>query len=162
MKRHALRWMVVVLAGAALAAGCRDDGTDNDGQDQMDKAKDKLRAERTRRTQGLLLQAIRAHYEYANSWPAQEPETWGDEDGARETGRNLLVALRANDAAKQVLHKLSNEALPADGDAVLDAYGNPMGYRQTGALGGGPLIVSAGPDGRFDTEEDNIRSDVPQ
>ena len=44
---------------------------------------------------------------------------------------------------------------------VLDAYGNPMDYLDTGAVGGTPVIISGGPDGFIGgaNAKDDIRSD---
>jgi len=105
--------------------------------------------EETRTTQKLLLQAIRSYHDDMGSWPA-----------SGRTDEGLIETLKTSAAATDVLRNIPTEAYPNDSTGVLDAYANPMTYRRNGALGsGGPLIVSGGPDGRVDTEEDNIRSD---
>lgn len=104
--------------------------------------------EETRTTQKLVLQAIKAYRGDTGSWPAGP------------SPQNLLTQLQDSHAAVENLRNLPPDALPADGDAVLDAYGNAMNYQPSGALGsGGPVLISAGPDGDFGTSEDNIRSD---
>ncbi len=45
--------------------------------------------------------------------------------------------------------------------AFVDAYGQYMDYQPTGGLGGGPVLISGGPDGNIggEYEADDIRSD---
>jgi hypothetical protein len=45
-----------------------------------------------------------------------------------------------------------------DRRAFADGYGKYMDYQQASGAGGTPLLISAGPDGKFGTEDD-IRSD---
>ncbi len=45
-----------------------------------------------------------------------------------------------------------------DTRAFIDGYGKFMDYLPAGGVGGTPLLISAGPDGQFGTEDD-IRSD---
>jgi type II secretory pathway pseudopilin PulG len=43
-------------------------------------------------------------------------------------------------------------------DALADGFRKFMDYRDSGGVGGTPLLISAGPDGKFGTQDD-IRSD---
>lgn len=65
-------------------------------------------------------------------------------------------------AAKDVLARLPKTAGDViGGSPVLDGFGGTMRYKKDGALGGGPLLISAGPDKKFPSpdDKDNIRSD---
>jgi len=63
-------------------------------------------------------------------------------------------------AATDVLLKLPKAAWdPTVSQEVNDGWGRAMQYDDDGALGGGPLLISAGADRDFATDVDNIRSD---
>ncbi len=70
-----------------------------------------------------------------------------------------MVAMRIRDATGKCLLNLPADAF---GEGLFygfkDAYGQYMEYSSAGGLGGRPAIISAGPDGRFNTTDD-IRSD---
>jgi len=59
-------------------------------------------------------------------------------------------------ATREILLKLPTDAF--DGNTIYDGFGNEMRYYRDQGLGGGPVVVSAGPDGTFDNADD-IRSD---
>jgi len=123
----------------------------------------------TRESQRILMNAIQAYYD--NSRPkAYPPDKPGTEWSVEDSGEQLLQYLTegsdpnnptpdhpACQAARERLRDLSQEAY--DPPYFRDAYGNIMGYQEAGGIGGGPVIISVGPDGNFDTEPDNIRSD---
>lgn len=56
------------------------------------------------------------------------------------------------------LQNLPKKCLGASDTAIKDAYGKVMRYSANGGLGQAPVLVSAGPDGDFGTNDD-IRSD---
>lgn len=69
-----------------------------------------------------------------------------------------LSDLTRNAAAKKVLANLDSETWPG-GSTIKDAYGNGLKYEKKGGLGECPVLISGGPDGNINTEDDNIRSD---
>jgi len=126
----------------------------------------------TQESQRILMNAIQAYYD--NSRPkAYPPDTGTDLQTMPQmeaSGEQLVQYLTeggdpnnptpdhpACQAAKEKLRDLSQEAY--DPPHFRDAYGNAMGYDADGGIGGGPVIISAGPDGDPSTETDNIRSD---
>ncbi len=65
-------------------------------------------------------------------------------------------------AATEQLLKLPQVVWNGDpNQAVKDGWGVDMHYEPRGGLGGKPVVISAGPDRRFNTEDD-IRSDESQ
>lgn len=90
----------------------------------------------------VVLEAIQAYYEDTNGCPAS------------------LAILVQNPEAQKVLANLDSETWKGKGsDKINDAYGSPLKYEETGGLGGCPALISGGPDGDSNTEDDNIRSD---
>ncbi len=68
--------------------------------------------------------------------------------------RPRVAKIQKSSAA--VLLELPEGAMDPGG--FMDAYGNYMTYDMDGGLGGTPVVISAGPDTTFNTEDD-IRSD---
>ena len=84
----------------------------------------------------------------------------------------------ANPDINSALYKATSPFLgQASGTMITDAYGNSMLYIKDGGVGGKPVIISAGPDGKFgyggktdgsttnapvnkQQQKDNIRSDM--
>jgi len=66
-------------------------------------------------------------------------------------------------ATQEAIRNLPAKSFSAGATAFSDAYGNAIGYIMDGGIGGGPVMISAGPDGYFGgpggTPTDNIRSD---
>ena len=98
--------------------------------------------ERTIVTMQIVNEAIDAYRD--------DPGTTGDP--------GTLADLTSNVAAKKVLANLDSETWN-QGSTINDAYGNALIYEKTGGLGGCPVVISGGPDGDTNTEDDNIRSD---
>ena len=73
----------------------------------------------------------------------------------------LLAALKDNPLAREKLMGLSDEAIKSinENDYLVDGFENPMDYSSDGGAGSGPVLTSAGADGDYTTENDNIRSD---
>ncbi len=145
-------------------------------------------------TQKVLLEAVQAYYDAGN--PKEYPRDRYDPSAADpdpNSGKVLVSFLTgrldgsepdepnenrsqtpAAKAAVDVLLTLPQEAWRGSAnDPVKDGWGVAMRYEATGGLGGRPVIISAGPDGRFGVddpghlddatkEEDNIRSDESQ
>lgn len=128
-------------------------------------------------TQKMLLGAIDAYRKTTGAVPdvAYEPDSSdpNKSDPARQMA--LLVAeLRGKDPDDPV-YKATRPFLGHDPEPIThDAYGNAMLYLKDGGVGGKPVIVSAGADGKFGYEtayttnpdlkkkyqKDNIRSDM--
>ncbi len=91
------------------------------------------------------------------AFPTDSIET--DELSARLQARMAKI----NKSSAAVLLELPEDAMDPAG--FKDAYGNYMSYDMTGGLGGTPVVISPGPDGKFSAvaddglDEDNIRSD---
>ena len=64
-------------------------------------------------------------------------------------------------ATQETLAALKKDAtVSVSGNLVFaDGFGKHLDYREDKGAGGMPLLVSAGPDGDFGAEADNIRSD---
>ena len=73
-------------------------------------------------------------------------------------GPGVSVPYGAVRAATDVLLKLPADAWDTAGQEVRDGWGRAMQYHDDGALGGGPLVRSRGPDNAWNTADD-IRSD---
>ncbi|MGC9454193.1 MAG: type II secretion system protein [Phycisphaerae bacterium] len=66
---------------------------------------------------------------------------------------DLVTAIRV--ATRQTLTDLPEGAMDESNSYLLDGYEQRMHYDPEGGLGGRrPVLISAGPDGKFDTEDD--------
>ena len=117
-------------------------------------------------TQKIVMAAIQAYYDTYEVYPADG----GNGDESDDSGKELLKNLkgegfgdeekaRVSRATMKVLRGLPQGALSAGGEDVKDGFGNGMRYDKDSGLGGRPVVISAGPDGKFDVQADNIRSD---
>ena len=142
--------------------------------------------------QKTLFEAVQA-YRDANVPKGYPPDHYGSEPNASISGRVLVNYLTGQldtnqdgtqdpssvvqpatvEAATKALLTLPKEAWDGNwNSAVKDGWRVAMRYEAAGGLGGRPVIISAGPDGRFGKddpgqdddakEEDNIRSDESQ
>ena len=131
---------------------------------------------RTGVIEDILLQAVRAYRDETGAYPSEltdpnrsrpgeaqnppEPPGYRPADRDRRARiRSLLEQLEGEPASLRFLQKLPPESVNAKERLLLDGYGRHLDYRESGGPGGGPAIISAGADGDFDTEADNIRSD---
>lgn len=57
-------------------------------------------------------------------------------------------------AAKEKLRDLPREAFGESNIAFMDSYEQAIRYNRDGGLGGKPVVISAGPDGKFGTNEE--------
>lgn len=88
-------------------------------------------------------QAIHAYYDDTDAYPGR------------------LSQLPDNPKAMKVLLNLHSETFMKDKEGhwvIYDAYGELLTYNKKGGLGDCPVVVSCGPDGHINTEDD-IRSD---
>ncbi len=139
---------------------------------------DKSNRDQTLANQKVILAAIGAYHDITDAYPpdtddALDPLVPGTLTLVERTGWVLLrylkgadppissaaLARRIQDATGKSLLNLPTDAFGGESvDGFRDAYGQYMEYSSTGGLGGRPAIISAGPDGDFNTTDD-IRSD---
>ena len=104
----------------------------------------------TESTQAVVMQAIQVYYDisFPNNYPLETE--W-------------LRILAENPEACEYLLCLPSDTYrvlqPPNPQELHDGWGRAMNYRRSSGFGGRPVIVSAGPDGKINTEKDNIRSD---
>ncbi|MFA6135356.1 MAG: prepilin-type N-terminal cleavage/methylation domain-containing protein [Phycisphaerae bacterium] len=136
----------------------------------------------TRGTQALVMEAIQSWHDAdpnptTKSYPPDEyvSGTYVPEDSPQILVNQLTgvsstaPVLGAPDAAgpqvkaaKDILLKLPRQAWAGlASDLIKDAWGVPMRYEQAGGLGGRPVLISAGADKVFGSDDD-IRSDEKQ
>jgi len=117
----------------------------------------------TRARQEIIKNAIDAYYDSEQDYPEEEksfgsaPPPFDDVDGEYARSRRLYEQLRGVEVSRKLIAKLPEDA--TENDVFLDGFGWVMDYRDDEALGGRPLIISAGFDNNFITVEDNIYSD---
>jgi prepilin-type N-terminal cleavage/methylation domain-containing protein len=117
--------------------------------------------------QKTLLEAVQAYYDAGNpndpnNLKAYPPESTDPNESGKELVKYLTTQASRAKAATEFLLKLPKEAWNGDSnEAIKDGWGKGMQYEAKGGLGGKPLVISSGPDGRFFTDDD-IRSDESQ
>ncbi|RPI64299.1 MAG: type II secretion system protein [Planctomycetaceae bacterium] len=111
--------------------------------------------------QAVIMSATKAYHDKNKAYP--------DSNDAPPTDPNsgdikkLYDALNPSTPDAKIVDKLKllpKEAIDSASHTFKDSWDKDMRYYKTGGLGGGPVIISAGPDGDFTTEADNIRSDT--
>ncbi len=102
----------------------------------------------TKATQAIVTSVINNYYSSQGSYPVA---TTTSELVAKLLDMNLVP-----DCAK-AMQSIPKAAMT--GGTLIDGWGREMTYKSTGGFGGVPVLISAGPDGKMDTDEDNIRSD---
>jgi prepilin-type N-terminal cleavage/methylation domain-containing protein len=125
-------------------------------------------------SQKIVMTTIRAYYDVYEEYPNDSTNPPWD---PAESGKLLLGHLKGEEAdadadkakvrkaTMEILRGLPEDALPGAGAAIKDGFERPMAYQRDGGLGGGPVVISAGPDGEFgddaspEYKSDNIRSD---
>lgn len=134
--------------------------------------------EKTRMYMQTIMLAINTYHEATGDYPAQEtsipavPDDWYPRMRPWEKRDRMWAAFCRN---KKLYHQLiavpsaqkKLTALPKDAVSNIYGYGENvfvdgfetyMDYFETGGIAGSPVLISAGPDRTFDTEDD-IRSD---
>lgn len=104
--------------------------------------------------EAILISATNAFYDDNKSYPPTAT------DGTQSISA-LYGPLKADTRPNGPFDKM--KSLPSDvvfdgTQTINDAWGKALRYDASGGLGGGPVIISAGPDGVFGTTDD-IRSD---
>ena len=125
--------------------------------------------EQTSVTMKAILNAVEAYREVTGSYPAEESDFSG-QPAVGWTASDWQAYKRVKLLYEQLVTvpQAQTRLTALAGDAVLRVYGNDvfcdgfgkhMDYYRDKGAGATPLLLSAGPDGDFDTKEDNVRSD---
>jgi len=122
----------------------------------------------TESMQAIAMNAVEKFHEIANQYPR---DSIGDpphteslaallHDLRGEPIENIpeSTSMRIKEVCGQILLEIPSDYF--DGTTIKDAWGKQMDYKADGGLGGKPVLISPGPDGDMNTEEDNIRSDM--
>ncbi len=126
--------------------------------------------EHTRNSMAIITEAVDAYRRTTGgALPGEPTEMPSPMSGWRKRdwrgyirGRRLYEQMMANAAAQDVLAALPPDAIasPQGGNRTfVDGFGKYMDYSQSKGAKGAVLLISAGPDGDFDRQEDNLRSD---
>ncbi|MDP6045375.1 MAG: type II secretion system protein GspG [Phycisphaerae bacterium] len=98
----------------------------------------------TKNTMNIAMTAITEYYQVNKAYP--------------NSGDGWVTQLLTVPKSRALLAKFDkNIWSPTDNTHLKDAWGNPIKYLQSGGLAGAPGLISGGPDGDTDTEEDNVR-----
>ncbi|MCK4625996.1 MAG: type II secretion system protein [Phycisphaerae bacterium] len=126
-------------------------------------------AEQTRTNMLVILQAIEEYRTVKGDYPPDEADSvapGGWVDGERNwdaycRGKKLYEELVSVPQSQAFVAKLDKDAIKSiySSDVFVDGFEKYMEYFSDGGVGGSPVIVSAGTDSDFGTENDNIRSD---
>jgi prepilin-type N-terminal cleavage/methylation domain-containing protein len=140
-------------------------------------------ARETAATQKILMEAIQAFHDAAGDPSDSDSNYHGHvypqiDPSDPNSGKVLIGYLTGSGgtqtpavkAATDVLLKLPKDAWDGDSNsAVKDAWRQDMRYDPNGGLGGKPVVISEGPDGKFGgasagdpNGEDDVRSDESQ
>ena len=142
---------------------------------------DEAALKQTEANQNIVVSAIEAYYEVQGSYPADAMDFAtppGAQGPANADANNILLYYlrgweegtdnqsvrnskqRVRKATESIILELPSDAVviaDLDTSFLMDGFGNAMQYSRTGGLGGRPVVVSAGPDDQFGTDDD-IRS----
>ena len=123
----------------------------------------------TRATMEVVGRALRAYHEVAGHYPAEPasvspaPPGWKARNWqAYMRGKRLYDCLMGGSRTQKILQTLPRDAFksPRGGNTTFaDGFGKYVDYLRSKGSKGTPLLLSAGVDGDFDRQEDNIRSD---
>ncbi len=127
--------------------------------------------EQTRATMQVVGAALEAYYQATGDYPADpDPKTFPAQPSVGWTVRDWQAFCRATLLYAQLWGLAQSRAKlgPLGEDAVqrvnannvlVDGFGKCLDYFRDRGAGGTPLLLSAGGDGNYDSQEDNIRSD---
>lgn len=122
----------------------------------------------------MLLDAINAYYAGqpgAAAYPQQDADKGTVILRQRLLDNTSLLPSKTREDIRGILRGMPQSCFRASDTIFRDGFGKPLRYEQDAAMGGLPLITSAGPDGLFGDEsglsgsakttaiEDNVRSD---
>jgi len=106
---------------------------------------------RTREGMITIMAAVEAYHDAKKVYPAQAGGT------AEARSRKLFTELKACPESAARLAHITSDVMK-DGK-FYDGFEQIIDYRAAGGTANGPFLLSAGQDGDFGTQEDNIRSD---
>jgi len=115
-------------------------------------------------TMDIIANAVAAFQEENGKPPLEAvptSPTGTDEAQAKIRCQNLYTWLQGVKRSADLLAALPEDAIDKTASpwCFLDGYGNAIDYKMNGGVGNKPVLISAGPDGKFSTTGDNIRSD---
>ena len=124
---------------------------------------DKARIDETRATQTLVMTAVEMYHDVRRIYPQNRPA----DTTSKLRNANLLDQLKSDKGSLAKLNALPSDAVDTANSWILDGFGRPFDYSPDGGLGGRPVLISPGPDGKLSTDaggkpeydKDNIRSD---
>jgi len=125
----------------------------------------------TESMQAIAMNAVEAFYGIVGEYPPDSISTppaeglaallyclrGGDEGGIEDLKLPESTCIRIKEVCGQILLEIPSDYF--DGTTIKDAWGKQMDYKADGGLGGKPVLISPGPDGDMNTEDD-IRSDM--
>ena len=116
---------------------------------------DKAARDSTSSIQTILTSAINVFHQATGEYPVE------DANSPAASNRKLWEQLTAVPESYKLVQRLPADAVSTSEQMFRDGYGRNMDYRKSGGMGGQPVIISPGPDGKFSKphEVDNIRSD---
>lgn len=116
----------------------------------------------------LIMTAVQAFYDKKHEYPkpdSPDAPSGTPNDAAKTRSKNLYDQLNKLRESQAKLAGLPNDAILNEGGKpyFADPNGIAFDYSDTAGMGGGPVIISAGPDKQHGKdnayEDDNIRSD---
>ena len=128
-------------------------------------------------TMAVVMGAIDAYYEQCGAYPPQENAAKRDGDGnivmsgekvvmldpapdppgTDDYSDFLLLMLKTCPASLKALSDLDQQAMNEGAEcdyAFIDGFNLPIRYNAIGGFGGTPKLSSAGPDGKYDNDDD--------
>jgi prepilin-type N-terminal cleavage/methylation domain-containing protein len=115
----------------------------------------------TQGAQEMAVNAIMRYHELTGEFPDNnESDTLTNDRNTRQMVSDLMSNIETK---KMLAGELADYIRKIDDTtyAFIDDWDNEMRFTSNG-VGGTPALISAGPDGDFDTHEDNLRSDAGQ
>lgn len=112
---------------------------------------------KTRDAMKLIIHAVKVYYDEQD--PKEYPDTPATDEDFRSCSQLYLDIRNDGGKALDVIRALPERII--EGNTFHDAWDTEMQYDNNGGMGGVPGLRSAGPDGDFNTEEDNVLSGQP-
>jgi type II secretory pathway pseudopilin PulG len=105
---------------------------------------DRIYADQTQVDMKIIMSAITAYHDIVKDYPHQTDD-W----------INQLASVRKS---RDLIAKLDDKVWSTENRTEFrDAWGNKIKYTRNDGLAGAPGLISGGPDGDHNTEEDNVR-----
>ncbi len=123
---------------------------------------EEARRKETRNNQAIVMTAVEAYIEVARPYANEPEEAFPSEDVKKffyEIAQVDNASGKENPTSFVIREQVAG--FPPEWTEMgsfPDGWGQSMVYERTGSANGGPVLISPGPDGEFDTADD-IRSD---